>query len=274
MAAEAHMKRAGYRTRNTIFLLLLTISGGAFAQSETPWDSAYFGVNMGDASGNTCSAWTPNGAGIDSGSDTVLSNQTCAGGGHFVGGVQLGDNFQYKRLAWGLGVDLDAAASKSATQSVKYSGESPPPGTYVSSGRQNPNGFAVIGPRIGYAGDLFLPYLRAGALIASGAHDSVLSFTPAKATKPTVSFDGGRNFSSVGWAAGAGTEIGLNGPWSISLEYLHANLGKGSSTTAACSGPVAACAAFSGISFDNIHDGFTANIYRIGITYWFGYWGR
>jgi opacity protein-like surface antigen len=268
------MKRAGYRTRNTVFLLLLTISGGAFAQSETPWDSAYFGVNMGDASGNTCSAWTPNGAGIDSGSDTVLSNRTCAGGGHFVGGVHLGDNFQYKRLAWGLGMDLDAAASKSATQSVKYSGESPPPGTYLSSGRQNPSGFAVIGPRIGYAGDLWLPYLRAGALIAGGAHDSVLSFTPAKATKSTVSFDGGRNFSAAGWVVGAGTEIGLNGPWSISLEYLHANLGKGSSTSAACSGPVAACAAFSGISFDDIHDGFAANIYRIGITYWFGYWGR
>jgi hypothetical protein len=36
--------------------------------------------------------------------------------------------------------------------------------------------------------------------------------------------------------AGAGTEIGLNG-----------------------------------ISFDSVHDSFAANIYRIGVVYWFGY---
>jgi opacity protein-like surface antigen len=71
--------------------------------------------------------------------------------------------------------------------------------------------------------------------------------------------------------AGAGTEIGLNGPWSITVEYLHVNFGKGSDTTAVCSGSAAACAAFSGISFDGMRDNFTANIYRIGVTYWFGY---
>jgi len=268
------MKRARYATRCAVLLTLLTIGDAAVAQSETPWDSAYFGVNVGDGSGNTCSAWIPHGAGVDSGGDAPFSNPLCAGGGHFVGGVQLGENFQYKRLAWGLGVDLDAAASKTPTQAVKYSGASPPPGTYLLSGRQSPNGFAVIGPRIGYAGDTWLPYLRAGALIAGGAHDSMVSFTPAKATKSTVSFDGGRNFSTAGWAVGAGTEIGLNGPWSISLDYLHADLGKGSDRTSACSGSMAACAAFSGISLENIHSGFAANIYRIGITYWFGYWGR
>jgi outer membrane immunogenic protein len=150
--------------------------------------------------------------------------------------------------------------------------EIPPPGSYLFSARQSPNDFAVVGPRLGYAGDLWLPYLRGGAIIAGGSRDSVLSFTPAGATKPSVSFLGGRAFSTVGWAAGGGTEIGLNGPWSITLEYLHVNLGRGSETTAVCSGSAAACATFSGISFDSMHDGFTANIYRIGVTYWFGYW--
>ena len=64
----------------------------------------------------------------------------------------------------------------------------------------------------------------------------------------------------------------LNGAWSITAEYLHANFGKGSNSTTTCSGSVPACAAFSGISFDNIHEGFSANIVRVGITYWFGYW--
>jgi opacity protein-like surface antigen len=110
-----------------------------------------------------------------------------------------------------------------------------------------------------------------GHLTARGSHNSALSFTPAGAAKPSVSFTGDKNFSTTGWAAGAGAEIGLNGPWSITVEFLHADLGKRSDATAVCSGSAAACAAFSGIVFDNMHDRFSANLYRIGITYWFDY---
>jgi len=258
-------------TRPIVILVLLNLSCGALAQSQTPWDGAYWGVNVGDASSKACGTWTPNGAGLAPGSVTMVSNRSCAAGGNLLGGVQVGENFQSKRLVWGVGLDLDVAASNSATHSVKVTGESPPPGTYVFSGRQSPNGFAVVGPRIGYAGDVWLPYLRAGVIIADGSQTSVLSFTPAGAAKPSASFTGAKNFSTVGWVAGAGTEIGLNGPWSITVEYLHVNLGKGSDTTAACSGSATACAAFSGISFDSVHDSFAANIYRIGVTYWFGY---
>jgi outer membrane immunogenic protein len=185
--------------------------------------------------------------------------------------VQVGENFQFKRLVWGAGLDLDTAASNNTPHSVKVTGGPAPLGDYVFSAQQRPNAFAIVGPRLGYAGDVWLPYLRAGAIIAGGSHNSALSFTPAGATTPSASLVGGKSFSTVGWVAGAGTEIGLNGPWSITVEYLHANLGKGSDATAVCSGSAAACAAFSGISFDSTHDRFTANLYRIGITYWFEY---
>jgi hypothetical protein len=69
-------------------------------------------------------------------------------------------------------------------------------------------------------------------------------------------------------------EIGLNGAWSISAEYLHMNLGKGSSSTTTCAGAASACAAFAGISLDNTHNAFTANIFRIGVNYWFNYWDK
>jgi opacity protein-like surface antigen len=111
------------------------------------------------------------------------------------------------------------------------------------------------------------------AIITTGSRDSTLSYTPAGATKPTASFNAGKNFNATGWAAGAGTEIGLNGAWSITLDYLHANLGKGSNSTTTCSGSAAACAAFAGVSLDSRHGGFTSNTFRIGINYWFGYWG-
>jgi hypothetical protein len=62
------------------------------------------------------------------------------------------------------------------------------------------------------------------------------------AKTPTASFSSGNNFASIGRAAGAR--------------------------------PPTACAAFTGIAFNTPHDNFTAGIIRIGINYWFGYWGQ
>jgi hypothetical protein len=56
------------------------------------------------------------------------------------------------------------------------------------------------------------------------------------------------------------------------VDYLRANFGKGSNSIATCSGSASACAAFSGISLDSSHSTVTANIFRIGVNYWFGYW--
>jgi len=260
-------------SRSAILLALVAIAGGASAQSDKPWDGIYAGLNAGSASSNTCNSWTPSGATIDPAIATALYDRTCAGGGGLVAGAQIGDNFQYKRFVWGIGADLDVWSSKSSNSSLTYTGAVLPAGSYASSGKLSPSDFVIVGPRIGYAGDQWMPYLRVGGVITGGTHNSTLSFTPTGATKPTVSFGGGNNFSSSGWAAGGGAEIGLNGAWSISAEYLHVDLGKGSTAAATCSGSAAACAPFSGVSFDSTHSSFTANIFRVGINYWFGYWG-
>lgn len=56
------------------------------------------------------------------------------------------------------------------------------------------------------------------------------------------------------------------------MEYLHATLSDGAGRAANCNGSASASAAFSGVSFDSSHTGSTANLFRIGINYWFGYW--
>jgi outer membrane immunogenic protein len=262
---------AKLRSRSAALLAFVSIAGAVRAQSDNPWAGFYAGLNAGGAWSDTCNSATLNGAMIEPGIAAAFYNRNCPGG-TFVGGVQLGDNFQYKRLVWGIGADLDAWSAKNRSRSLKYTGEVPPPGTYAFSGKLSPNDFIVIGPRFGYAGDLWLPYLRVGTIITTGSRDSTLSYIPAGATKPTASFSGGKNFTSTGWVAGAGTEIGLNGAWSITAEYLHVNLGKGSNSTTTCNGSASACAAFSGISLHSMHNGFTANVFRVGINYWFGYW--
>ena len=258
--------------RSAALVAFTSIAGVASAQSSKPWDGFYAGVNAGGAQNSTCTSSTLNGATIDSASLRTFSSRYCPSGG-IVGGVQIGENFQTKRLVWGVGADLDIWSAKDNHSSLKYTGAAPPPGSYAFSGKLRPNGFAIIGPRIGYAGDLLLPYLRMGAVITTGSHDSTLSYTPRGITKPTASFSGGKNFTSTGWVAGGGTEIGLNGAWSITVEYLHVNLGRGSNSTATCNAFTSACAAFSGISLNSVHNVFTANTIRVGINYWFGYWG-
>jgi len=250
---------------------LASFAGAAFAQKEYSWDGVYAGLNMGGASNDTCNSWSLNGAAIDPAVAAAFNSRTCPNSSTFVGGVQVGDNFQYKRLVWGFGAEFDDWRAKNHNPSVKYAGEVPPPGTYTFSGKLNPGGFGIIGARIGYAGDHWMPYLRAGGLITGGSQNTALSYIPAGTTKPIASFNGGKNFTSTGWAAGGGFELVLSGPWSISAEYLHASLGRGSNSTTTCTGSAAACAAFSDISLDSIHNSFTANMFRIGVNYWFWY---
>jgi opacity protein-like surface antigen len=259
-------------TRRFITLLALgLLSRAAIAQSNNPWAGPYVGVNLGAAHSSTCVTTSLQGPTIDSEHLTGFTNRYCPSG-DFVGGIQVGENFQIKRFVWGIGADLDVWSDKNVAGTWKYTGSLAPPGEYNFSGKLNPSDFAIIGPRIGYAGDLMLPYLRAGAIVTTGTHSSTLVFTPTAATKPTASFSAGENFASTGWVAGGGTEIGLNGAWSISVEYLHVNLGKGSRSTGICNGTPADCAAFVGTTLDSTHSGFSANMFRVGINYWFRYW--
>jgi outer membrane immunogenic protein len=261
-------------SRLPLVLVLASMAGMACAQSDTPWSGGYAGVNLGEASKGTCNGWSTGGTATEPAGGTAFYNTNCAAS-TFVGGVQIGDNFQHKRLVWGFEADLDLWTGGSRSQTLNYAGAAPPAGRYISSGKLNPGDFIMIAPRIGYGGTLWMPYVTAGAIAALGSQDSTLSYTPTGAAKPTAVFAGGKNFASTGWVAGGGAEWGLNGPWSIKAEYLHVNLGRGSNTVAACSGTPAAasgCAAFTGLSFDSSHEAFSANIFRIGITYWFSYW--
>lgn len=253
-------------------LALAGFSEVATAQSDTPWDGIYAGVNAGGISNSICQSWTPSGAGVGPATAGAISNRNCSNGGTFAGGFQIGDNVQYRHLLVGLGADFEVGTVGSQKETLKYSGGVLPAGTYAFSGKLSPDGFVTLGPRIGYAGRQALAYVTAGATLAVGPNKSRFSFTPAGTSKSIASFEGGRNFAAAGWVAGGGAEWGLNGPWSISAEYLHMRLGRGGDSVASCTGSPSACAVFSGLSFESSHTGFNANVFRIGVNYWFSYW--
>ena len=102
--------------RSVPFLALASVVGVASAQSDNPWNGFYAGANAGGTRINACTRSTLNGATTDSASATGFSN--CPSGG-LVGGVQIGEDFQTKRLVWGIGADLDAWSAKDDNRSLK-----------------------------------------------------------------------------------------------------------------------------------------------------------
>jgi hypothetical protein len=69
-----------------------------------------------------------------------FNNRDCSTSGALVGGVQIGENFQFKRLLLGVGADVDYWSAKGLNQSLKYPGAVPPSGTYAFSGKLSPLG--------------------------------------------------------------------------------------------------------------------------------------
>jgi outer membrane immunogenic protein len=265
-------------------LALTTLGSAAYAQDiiatqNTPWKGFYAGGNIGGAWNHTCSSWEP-GATILNSPDLAnkFYNRDCPNNGNFIGGVDLGYNFQIDQWVWGIKVDYDAVGSKSKTVAYNYVAgpASPiPSGTYTASGKVSPNGIILLGPRVGYAFDQWLPYFRLGGAFVAGQHTSTLSYTSPGDEAPSSSFSGGKNFKSSGYNVGFGIDYDISGPWSFTAEYNYVNLGKGTNSTFACEtakGTVPPiCANYANFSLDNIHNSFTMNMFRVGFHYAFAF---
>lgn len=266
---------------SAVLVMLASISGVASAQnvittaSGNQWEGWFAGVNLGGAWNTTCNTWDAqsNSAAVNN----FFSNRDCPNGGVFVGGVQFGYNFQYQQIVWGLGVDWDGASSKNRSRTITYNGVPPSPfptGTYTAYGKVEPNSIILLGPRIGYAFDQWLPYFRAGGAFTSGTPTAALNYTPdAAATAAGAqsrTFIGSKNAKNNGWMIEAGVEYQLMDQWSAKLAYNYLNLGKSSSSVSSCTpAGSAACTAFGNLTIQNTHNSFTASLVRVEVNYKF-----
>jgi outer membrane immunogenic protein len=268
-------------------LTVLALVGGAasaqavIAVANNPWAGFYVGANIGGAWNTTCNTWSLDGAAaVDPALNNAFNNRTCPNNGVFVGGVQIGYNFQYNQIVWGFGLDYDAWSSKNHNRSLLYTpGEdSPiPAGTVAFSGKVSPNGFGILGPKIGYAFDNVLPYIRVGSVFTGGSRTTTATYTATGDTTPDAYFSGSKNFKSNGFGAGAGVDYMVVDQIFIRAEYTYVNLGKGSSNATQCNAAAGSeigsnvCANFTEdeLQLNNIHNSFTASIFRVGINYKF-----
>ncbi|MEP7029483.1 MAG: outer membrane protein [Pseudolabrys sp.] len=73
--------------------------------------------------------------------------------------------------------------------------------------------------RIGYAFDRFMPFVTGGAAFGD--------------IQNSVSGVGSSTTTKFGWALGGGLEAAIAGPWTAKVEYLYADLGRGTSVLGA-----------------------------------------
>ncbi|MFZ0147008.1 MAG: TonB-dependent receptor [Xanthobacteraceae bacterium] len=165
------------------------------------WSGFYLGLNAGGAFGiNTVSA-SPGG-----GSASVKEPG-------FLGGAQVGANYQTGPVVWGFEADYDASTQN----------KSLPAGILTGSTSQMP-WLATLRGRFGIAFDRYLVYATAGG--AAGELRSIANI-PAGTTNTTVTYGT--------WTAGAGLEYGITDNLSARVEYLY--LDKGHIATGAIGPP-------------------------------------
>jgi outer membrane immunogenic protein len=195
----------------------MPVKGPAYAAPYS-WTGFYAGINAGGGWGS--STWSiPGGtAGAD------LS-------GGVVGGT-LGYNYQMGQTVLGLEGDLDWSNIRGSTSTGICTG---------TSCETRNSWLATTRGRVGYAFDRVMPFITGGAAFGD------IKATPAGGATTTT--------TKVGWTLGGGVEFAIAGPWTAKVEYLYADLGKGSCDPAVC-----------GISTDV---SLTANIVRGGVNYRF-----
>ena len=189
----------------------------AYVEPIYNWSGFYVGINGGGAFGN-----------LDVSNSLGSANNDVSGG---LAGGTIGYNWQVNRFVYGLEGDMDWSGLKGSATNA------PCPASCETS---NP-WLATARGRIGYAFNRVLPYATGGG-----------AFGDVKIARTGFA---GETDTRAGWTAGAGVEVGINGPWSAKVEYLYTDLGTTNCSAANC-----------GRSTDA---DLTANIVRGGINYRF-----
>jgi outer membrane immunogenic protein len=156
------------------------------------WGGFYVGGNLG-------AAWS----GVGTFSDTFNSTFNSTTSSSFIGGGQLGLNYEfYSGVVIGAEAMFDGAPNAQNTLTITN------PSLGTASATLNNRWLTTVTGKLGYAWDRILLYGKAGGAWV-GANSSSLS------VPGTVS----GNSTNSGWTAGVGIEWAFAGPWSARVEY-------------------------------------------------------
>jgi outer membrane immunogenic protein len=215
------------------------------------WTGFYVGANIGGA-------WAHDGW-----HDTLfLTNfNNNAGNGVFIGGGQIGGNYQIGQFVIGGEWDFDWASNHNNSTGVIIPGV----GNIVVN--NNDRWITTVAARFGWAIDHWLLYGKAGGGWV-GSNSLTISNLTTGFTVTCGSFNGFGNScsnSTGGWLLGAGFEYAFTNNWTVKAEYDYLGLGNRTFFV-----PVGAGGPFAGDTFTTNNR--NVQMVKVGVNYLFN-WG-
>ena len=258
------------------------------------WTGFYVGLNAGGTFGGSQSVTTTGGpisnnSLYPAGSSAVANGLGVASNyvlpvnnGGFIGGGQIGYNYQIQQFVIGLEADIQGVAGSSSSASAVTGASLAPYGfpakSYVAGGSVTKS-LGYLGTVRGRIGYLFTPTLLfygTGGLAYGGANLSNSYFAQESlgpSVYPPVLGSSYYSDTLVGWTAGAGVEWMFLPNWSAKVEYLYYDIGTVTThgSLLVQSNSTAAGASW-GIAGQNTSAKFDGHIVRAGVNYHFN-WG-
>ena len=169
------------------------------------WTGIYIGANIGGA-------WARN----DWTDSLFLTNFNNGNNGVFIGGGQIGANYQIGNFVVGAEWDFDWAGNHNGTGVVI-----PRVGNIVVT--DNNRWITTLAARFGFAVDHWLFYGKAGGGWI-GSNDLTVTNVTTGVSITCSTFPNCGNNSNGGWLVGAGFEYAFTNNWTVKLEYDYLGL--------------------------------------------------
>jgi outer membrane immunogenic protein len=173
------------------------------------WSGCYVGAHAGGGWANT--KWT-NTADTTAFGDLIAGQSLSQTKGGFIGGGQLGCNYQIGQFVFGVEGTFSGSTIKGTKQNTTFG----PAFDDVFTTRVN--SVATVTGRVGYAMDNWLFYAKGG--YAGGQ----VKFSVADNVGPAVGAGSATHWQN-GWTIGGGVEYGLTQHWIVGVEYNYLDLG-------------------------------------------------
>jgi outer membrane immunogenic protein len=181
----------------------------AFPPAVYNWTGFYVGGNLG-------AGWSGLSDANTNFSDTLGSTFSAGTDAQFLGGGQVGVNYEF---ANGIVVGAEAMFDWASNSQNAIVTATDPTGTVAANiGPSNARWLTTVSGRLGYAWDRVLLYAKGGgAWVATNNPAISVAGTPA-------SFSSVSNTTSSGYTAGFGVEWAFSSNWSVRAEYAYIGL--------------------------------------------------
>ncbi len=252
--------------------------------AEPGWTGGYLGLNGGYGWGRAdvqAVPGDPNSQNVFKGQQNIPPLAASIDTRGWLGGVQAGYDWQIaQRWLVGFETDFDGASIKNGTSIPATIGFGLQPATFGVS--QSIDWFGTARVRVGLLATPDLLLYATGGLAYGRVNQSATLALPAGQSNSSGNFGfgygcgpiyslsancfaGGASRVSTGWSAGVGGEQRITRNWSVKLEYLHVDLGRGNATMLGNLPPGVPLAA----SFLNASSSATFDLVRAGLNYRF-----